>query len=60
MLRVVHKSCGGLAVENTIFQFPDYPQNFFDETEEIRIHCLTCLEEIIDRSELVITEEIGQ
>ncbi len=53
-----HKSCGGPILEEEEYNQKD-PPSFLVE-EEFSVTCLTCLEEITDRSEIVMHEEIPQ
>ena len=56
MIIVIHKSCGGPALEADPRHEPTYLK---DANAEIWIRCLTCLEEITDREELTFGEEMG-
>ncbi|HEU4505195.1 MAG TPA: hypothetical protein VFR79_10205 [Nitrospira sp.] len=55
MLTLIHKECGGLAIEpNTaIGEVCSLPVERFPFT------CFSCLEEIVDESELRLSEELG-
>jgi len=55
MLVLIHKACGGPAMESTtsVGEACALPVDRFP------FSCITCLEEILDESELRISEELG-
>ena len=54
MLVLIHKECGGLALEESpIGEVRAIPVDRFP------FSCFTCLEEILDESELRLSEELG-
>jgi len=57
-LRVVHIECGGPALDDDEIH-PDTLPDFMT-TEDFSVTCLTCLEEISDRSELQLVEYLKQ
>lgn len=56
MLIVIHKLCGGPALEADPRHTPEYLK---EGEGDIYIRCFTCLEEITDREELTFGEEMG-
>ena len=57
-IHVIHKECGGPAVEDDAIH-PDHPPGFLTE-EAFSLTCLTCLGEITDPAELVTSEILSQ
>ena len=54
MLTLIHKECGGLVLdESPVGDVCAIPVNRFPFT------CFTCLEEILDESEVRLSEELG-
>jgi len=54
MLTLIHKECGGPALdESPVSEVCAVPVERFPFT------CFTCLEEIVDESEVRISEELG-
>ncbi|MCS6326383.1 MAG: hypothetical protein H8K06_04750 [Nitrospira sp.] len=54
MLVLIHKECGGLALEESpVGEVCAIPVDRFP------FPCFTCLEEIIDESELRLTQDLG-
>lgn len=54
MLVVIHKHCGGPAMEDsTVGEVCAIPIDRFP------FSCFTCLEDIVDESELRLSEELG-
>jgi glycosylphosphatidylinositol transamidase (GPIT) subunit GPI8 len=55
MLTLIHKECGGPALESTtaVGEVCALPVDHFP------FACFTCLEEIVDESELRLSEELG-
>ena len=56
-IRTTHIGCGGLAIEEDVSL--DQMPKFLTE-DEFSLTCLTCLEEITDRSDLNLSEFLGQ
>jgi len=57
-IHVIHKDCGGPAVEDDDIH-ADHPPGFLTE-EAFSLTCLTCLEEITDPADLVTSEILSQ
>lgn len=55
MLQVIHKSCGGPAIELD----PRHSPTYLKDQDDIWLTCFTCLDPIIDREDLLFTEEMG-
>ena len=55
MLTLIHKECGGPAIEpaTSVGEVCAIP------SDRLPFACFTCLEEIIDESELRLSEELG-
>jgi hypothetical protein len=54
MIVVIHKECGGLAIEDSpVGEVCAIPIDRFP------FSCFTCLEVIVDESELKLSEELG-
>jgi glycosylphosphatidylinositol transamidase (GPIT) subunit GPI8 len=54
MLTLIHKECGGRAIEDSsIGEVCAIPIDRFP------FSCFTCLEEIVDESEVRLSEELG-
>ena len=55
MIVVIHKACGGPALEiNTLES-----QTYAIPAADFPLTCFTCLDEIFDKSEVRFSEEIG-
>ncbi len=54
MLTLIHKECGGSALEESpVGEVCALP------VDRVPFSCFTCLEEIVDESEVRLSEEIG-
>ncbi len=56
MITVIHRDCGGPAVESDVL----HGHENLKSGKELSIHCLTCLEEITSREELIFGEDLLQ
>jgi hypothetical protein len=56
---VFHKACGGPALDQTDLD-ETHTFDFLADEEDFSLTCITCLEEITDRSELTASEFLPQ
>lgn len=57
-IRVVHIGCGGPAIDDDQVHPDSLPA--FLTSENFSVTCLTCLDEITDRSEIELAEYLNQ
>jgi hypothetical protein len=58
-IRVFHKSCGGPALDQDDLD-ETHTFDFLTDESDFSLTCITCLEEIDDRSELTTSEFLPQ